>query len=680
MSWVAVWPALLLAAVLVTVPGLVVGAALGLRREPLLGAAPLLSLAAIGWALPLAAVAHLTWTWAAVVVGTLAVAAVAGAGWLAARTWAPRLLRLPPEAVERRSLMDLTVFGVTVAVGATWLASVAIHTIGQVESVQQSYDGVFHVNAVERVAHLGSASPATVAATANTTGRPGFYPPLFHAVAGLLVRHTGVDAVVAANVLAVVVGALCWIPSVALLAHVVLARHRYGILASVVAACSIPLFPALLMKWGVLWPNMLGIAVLPAVLALVVIALGQAATPTIPVATAVVAGLMSVSGLYYAHPGSVFAAFALAVPVLGAAVARGLSLLWRTRRLGPLWVLLILLAVVLVVPPLWARVLQIPALKSTMSFDWPAGMTLAQAFGNALALGSPRSPSSWVMGALAVLGAVRACQQRHTLWVPLAHGVVVYLYMLAAGTDEPISKDLTSFWYNDQYRIVALLPITAAPLVGLGLVWCRDELLGALDAWYAERPHRSGRHLQVTPGRSVGWQWGAGIGVLAAVVWALPGGLALDDVAETIRRGYYPEEENITLVDRDEAMLYQQTLRPGAADGERVVGNPWNGAALAGPLSGRESVIAHLTTSLDADRRLVAARFKELATDRDVCRAVKRLRIGYATEDTRLFWSDDQLRRPWKYLGLNSLANRPGLTPIGHEGTVTVYRVGPCRS
>lgn len=212
MSWVAVWPALLLAAVLVTVPGLVVGAALGLRREPLLGAAPLLSLAAIGWAIPLAASLHLSWTWIAVAVGTLVVAVVAGALWLAARTWAPRLLQLPPEAVERRSLVDLAVFGVTAALGATWLAAVAIHTIGQVESVQQSYDGVFHINAVERVGSLGSASPATVAATANTTGRPGFYPPLFHAIAGLLVRHTGVDAVVAANVLAVVIGALCWIP------------------------------------------------------------------------------------------------------------------------------------------------------------------------------------------------------------------------------------------------------------------------------------------------------------------------------------------------------------------------------------------------------------------------------------------------------------------------------------
>lgn len=676
MTWWHVAPSILLAMAVLVLPGLLVGAAAGLRREPWLGLSPLLSLVAVATAIPVSSALQMRWGVLAITLATVLLAVVLGVGWLLARQLLPaRLVLVDPRVASRTWRGDTLVFGATVAVGALWVAAVAVHAIGDVSSVQQSFDGVFHVNAIQRVAHLGSASPATVSATSTSVGGGGFYPPLFHAVAGLVAASTGVSAIVAANVVAVVCASVLWVTSMGMLGHVVLPRHRYGVLSCVVAASVIPLFPYLLLRYGVLWPNLMSICVLPAVLALVAVVMGQAETVSVPWVSALVIGLLSAFGLYYAHPGAVFATVALALPIALTAVVRGLAVLWRTRRFGPLWVLVVVLLGWMAVHEIWTAILQVPQLKSTMKFDWPALMNMAQALGMALGLESGGSPASWVLGCLVVLGVVRAAREPHQRWLILAHALVVYLFMLAAGTDESISQELTGFWYNDPYRLAALLPVTAAPLVAIGLVWCRDRLLDAFSAWHAERPHSERHRLRTDPAGSLAWQWGLGLAVLAALLLALPGHLTLTDDQRTVALGYYPEDPTLWLVDHDEASLYKRELTPAAGDTATTIGNPWNGASLAGPIAGRTSVLGHLVVTMDPDRQLLAQRFHDLGTDPAVCRAVHRLDVGYATEDTRLFWPNDDLKRPQGFPGLDHLEGRRGLTPIGYEGTVTVYRV-----
>lgn len=677
MTWVPVLPALLVAALLLTVPGLLVGLALGLRNEPSLGAAPLLSVVTVALAIPLSSVLGLEWGLLPIA-ATTAVLVLGGLlCWWLARRFLPATAVAARRDPPRSARLDLLTFSITAVAGAAWVGAVCIHTIGDVATVQQTFDGVFHVNAIARVAETGSASPGTVSATSNTTGAAPFYPPLFHALGGLLVAWLGLTPVVAANVLAVVVAAVVWVLSMALLGHVVLARRRLGVAACVLAACAMPVFPYLLMSFGVLWPNLLSVAVLPTVLAFVVVVLGESEVPTIPWATSLVGGVLSLAGLYYAHPGGVFAAVALALPVLASSLVSLGATVWRRRPLGPFWAVLGAVLVVVALRVAWNLVLSVPQVQSTMKFDWRATMTMAQAFGNALALATPLSPASWLLAWLVVGGAALAIRHRHQRWLVLAHAVVVYLYMLAAGSDEQTSQELTGFWYNDQYRLAALLPITGAPLAGLALVRCRDLLLRALSLWR----HRRGSHQESSnPGRRGPdiLRWGAAGAVLAVVVLLLPGQWRLVGPAYVLRGGYYPGSDASELIDQPERQLYARLLAPAPGDEALVIGDPWTGGALAGPISGREGVYGHMINRMDPDRELLSTRFRELATDRAVCAAVRRLGIGYAVEDTRHFRPDDPRTRT--YPGIDGLAGRPGLELLGRDGTVSVYRVLPCQT
>ncbi len=678
MTWVPVLPALVIAGLVLTVPGLVVGAALGLRREPWLGAAPLLSVGCVGIAIPVSAVLGIEWGLLPIVLTTLSLSALGGGCWWLVRRVVPGLAATDPGVHTSRPVSDHLVFLGTIAACAVWVGAICIHTIGDVATVQQTYDAVFHLNAISRVAEAGSATPDVVVSTSNTRDPSTFYPPTFHALGGLLVSLLGVTPVVSANVVAVVTAAVVWVPSAALLAHVVMARHRFGVLAATIAACTFPLFPYLLMSFGVLWPNLLSIAVLPAVLSVIVVVLAQAPVPTIPWISALAAGLLSTAGLYYAHPGGIFAAIALGLPVLLTVVMGRLVVLWRRFRFGPLWVVLVLVAIVLAVRVSWGWLLEVPQVASTVQFDWPAGMTEAQAIGNAYALATPLSSATWLLAALVLWGAVVAVKRPHQRWLVLAHALAMYLYTLAAGSDEALSNELTGFWYNDQYRLAALLPITAAPLVGIGLLGARDMALGALAEWHRCCHWRATPHLRASSEGSRAWEWGIGVGILGLFILLLPGHLLPSNPRSTLQRGYYPSSQAEELVDIPERELYARLLAPSKGDGQTVIGDPWSGGGLAGPISGRKSVLGHMVNIMDADRQLLSRHFKEIGTDPRVCAAAQRLRVGYAVEDSRTFWPYD--RRSQGYPGLDGLQSRPGLTEIGREGTVSVYRVEPCRS
>lgn len=83
---------------------------------------------------------------------------------------------------------------------------------------------------------------------------------------------------------------------------------------------------------------------------------------------------------------------------------------------------------------------------------------------------------------------------------------------------------------------------------------------------------------------------------------------------------------------------------------------------------------------MDADRTLLRERFRDFATDPQVCAAVQRLHVGYAVDDPRVLWSDDATRRPYSYPGVTGLSGVRGLSEVASEGPVTIYRVEPCRA
>jgi len=73
-------------------------------------------------------------------------------------------------------------------------AVVVVQGIGSPETLSQTYDAVFHYNAIAYIVDSGNASSLTLNSL-GTPGTPGsFYPSAWHDFASLLVLTTGASA------------------------------------------------------------------------------------------------------------------------------------------------------------------------------------------------------------------------------------------------------------------------------------------------------------------------------------------------------------------------------------------------------------------------------------------------------------------------------------------------------
>ena len=111
--------------------------------------------------------------------------------------------------------------------------------------------------------------------------------------------------------------------------------------------------------------------------------------------------------------------------------AQGLAQLRRS-----LWLLLLGWSVAVA---LWAAMNLVPALNAVRDFDWEELMTLNQAFGQALTLSTLITNAHWVFGAATLWGFYRLLGVPRLRWLLVSHVFLVFLYVLAAGAQNPIA-------------------------------------------------------------------------------------------------------------------------------------------------------------------------------------------------------------------------------------------------
>lgn len=665
LSWPHALPELLLAAAVMVVPGLLVALALGFRREEAAGAAPALSLGVLSVTDVVSTLLHVSWGLPVIALVTLLAAAVGAVVWFVVLR--PRALTRPPEP---RLGWCWSAAVVVLAVLASGLA--ISRGIGSPESISQSFDGPLHVNGIANVAAAHSAAPSVVGAAAVPAGHAPFYPPLFHAVAGLVVIVSGCTPVAAANIVAVVLAAVLWPLSTMLLVRTVVGPSRFGLAFSMGAVCVISVFPGLLVSYGVLWPNALSYSILPGALALAVLLVRHTRFRWVGSLQAGLGLAVTAPALYYAHPGAAFALIAVGLPLLAAAELGLLVISWGHPRRRLLAIALCLFTA-LVLWAFWNGLYHLAALNQVRSFYWNPRQSAAQAVGEALFLTSSLSSQVAVVGVLVVVGAVWAFRYRSARWLVFSHLVVIALVVVSTSTDAPIRPTLTGFWYNDGFRVAALLPLTGISLAAMGALWTRAWLVGHIRVLAAYKPW------SLSPALARGvvrWAQPLAAAVLAlAVVVMLPTTNPLSPVVSTVRYTYagFPDP----LVTPDEAVLYRK-IAGWAPPGSDILASPWTGGVYAGVLSGRAVVFPHMVTTDDAPRLLLMRSFDRFTTDPAVCRAVKDLHVRIVVDDAHKFDAASSGGRIAQYKGLNHLATTPGLTLLGHSKTASVYRVGDC--
>ena len=639
MTWAAAAPAVVSALVLLVAPGGAVGWAAGLRGIPAWGAAAPLSVTVLALGAVAADPLGVRWGAAPAAAATLLATLVA---WGLGRLLGPRGEGDPRWL--KISALSAALLGAGLCAGAV------VAGIGAPERVPQTYDAVFHLNAVQRALETGTVSSLRLGTLSSPESPAAFYPGAWHAVT-VLVAQAGATPVVAASAVSVALAVLWPFGCLALVRQAVGPRVPAlvsgGLLAGAFGAA-----PFLLLSYGTVWPNALGTVLLPSVLGSLAGALGLSSRAAADRRRAAVAVAAALPALVLAHPNVVVTTAVYAVPLTAAALACGPWAEQTGLRRGLQWGGWALGCVVLI----WV-VAESSLFAATRGTDWRATESLAQAAGEAMLVAPRGLRVAALAAALVLVGAVAAGATARLRWLLGCHLAVGALFVLAAGSDSDVAQALTGPWYNDAFRLGALLPVTAVPLAALGV----SELarLAARRVPVAVAPLRRTRLLAI-----------AGGAVVAAALAGLQAASAGDN-ARVVDRWY----GDGALAGPAEQRLFAE-LEQVVPAGSVIAGNPWNGSALAEAVGGREVLFPHLSGAWGSDRSTVAASLADVRTDRAACAAVRRLGVEYVLAGQSAFWREDPRQR--LYAGLEVSA-ASGFRPIARGGRLTLYRVPDCK-
>ncbi|MFJ6002747.1 DUF6541 family protein [Arthrobacter sp. NPDC092385] len=644
-------------------PGMIIGLSLGFRRLGLLGVSPVFSVGIAGITAVLGSVAGIEWN-----IGLLLVVTVvtAGIGVLISIAAAKNARGPKPQ----RDTWALVIAGVAGAgLGGLLIARSTVRMIGAPEHISQRFDNVFHLNAVRYILETGDASTLTLGTMTGNSGFAAVYPAVWHSFGALVMQLTGASIPLAVNAVNIVTAAVVWPISALFLARVVVGPRMVGLVTAGVVSAGYMAFPYLLMAWGPLFPYMLSVALLPAALALVVLAC-RLGTSIVEAPVRVWLGLAAaLASLGFSHMSSVNTLLALSLPVALWALSGHFASLTRSgagpKRYVPGVLGLLLGLAALVV--LWVKLRPVP-------YDvWGPHQTTAGAVGEVLG-NAPMDYRlmAYTVSALGLLGLISAARTRRSAWLIISFVIIGYLYLVGASIERgPWRAVLTGIWYADTNRLAAVLPVVSVPLAALGAVAVVDALSGVLRLVR----RRIGASFF---GKRRVLKWATATASLAVLVVLLVPATQQGAVREYVswaKIHYIPDSPTSILSTDEQALL---SRFEGEVPEDAVIAvNPWNGSSLAYAYTGRETLVHHLFETSTPDALVIAASLDDAARSDEACEAIREEKLSYALDFGTQYLADSEAAK--EYPGLADLATSDAVELVDQEGEAKLYRVVVCQ-
>lgn len=651
MTWLDLAGAAVVAILILAVIGGALGLALRLRGMWLWAAAPALATTAIGGSAVVAPWVGLSWSILPVAIVTVALAAVA---WGLGRV-------LPAGAEPRMSRRRVDAWAIAAFLVAAAIIGVrVVEILGTPSALSQTFDNIFHLNAIRFILDTGNASSLHVGLMTSPSGSLPFYPAGWHGLVSLVAQLSGASIPVAVNATTLVVSAVVWPLGVLLLTRTLFGRNRVVTLSAGILAAALPVFPILLLDYGVLYPFQLGLALLPVVIAATLRALALVGDRR--EASGLWWGLVTVAmipGLAIAHPGAFVAWLALTVPAAVVFAVRR----WRAATTnGSRWRVGGLFAVYLIIGAGLLLVLRPPS----EARGWPLSMTMGDAVVTAL------TGSAWyhVVPVLAVsavaAGIVWALVARRTGAILAASmwAIVVILFIAVAALPLPALRDaLTGSWYNNLPRIAAMFAVVSVPLGAYGIAatwrWVRSRRAVVTTLRPVPKAVRAVAGVAVAIAAVLVTQVGPLTPVPTAVSWAQP---------------LYILDPSSPLVSSDELALMER-LDEHVPEGVLIAGSPWTGAGLAYAISGRAVLMPHALMEIGPELQLINDGLNEASAGDDVCRAIDDLDVGFVLDfGTKEVHPGEKNVLP----GLQDLAESQDVRLVDQQGGAKLYEIVAC--
>lgn len=645
MSWLELGLAVAGTGAIVLTPGLAIGLIAGLRGLQLAALAAPAGVSVVAIGSILAPLAGLEWSLLALGVATVAVGAVVALLHVALRKhWAATLdVTATPRWVVPAALTGSAVI-ITVQIAMS---------IQSPENISQTFDNVFHLNAIQFVLDTGNASPLHVGSmTSAPTGGVWYYPSGWHAVGSLVVSLTGASIPVTANALSVFFGAVAWPAGAVLLARTLFRSSRSLVLGTAAVAAAMPAFPLLMIDYGVLFPFMMGLSLVPSAVAAVARTLGLGVVDRPTVWPWVIIAVGCIPGVFVSHPGAFMALLVFVTAAVVCAFVRALlSRPSRPTKIG--WIGGVIAYAVFLVAAWYG--LRPPEAART----WTPIETAGQAVGEVITVSLYGGPVNLAVAALVAIGFAAAVRYRTSGgdFALVAFLGAAFLYIVVAALPYPIERDvLTGSWYNDVPRLAAILPLAWTPLAAFGASHAWGWLAGSL---------RRSPHSTVRGSRMIG-------ATLLVLLVVITQATAMRHAVDRTQASYRLDDD-APLVSDDEHALLMRLPEHVPADAV-IAGSPWTGTAVAYALTGREVMMPHTLVDITSDMQLINDELRDADPGHPVCAALEREGVEYVLDfgDREVHGGDHE------FPGLERLGRSDAVELVDEQGEAKLYRVIGC--
>lgn len=541
----------------------------------------------------------------------------------------------------RRSLTITT----GILAGALLSAGTVLMAMGRIDAIAQRWDAVFHSSATAFILNTNDADPGALKAVVGYDS--AFYPNLYHSLGAVVGHLTGasVPALLGAQLMLV-----CGVAGLGL-AGLVYSQTR-----SVALAALSPFLLAMfsgfsydILLWGPVWAFAAGIALIPGFLLLFTDSLEHRTVPII-----FVTGVAAV-GVLGTHVAAALTAALFLAAFLCYRWWKNRQLILRDLTIGAA-----ALGTACAVGFVYVR----GSFASTSSvyevpWDWPPVASPGAALGNLLTLSQDAPyPQYWLVGLL-IVGAFGIKRIRAMWWWFTVTGIFALLYVGAASYNTPLTEALTLPWWNDRYRLAAIVNLGLVPLAAHGLVILGERLVALTKTRVP--------HLRRLPDRQA---LAVSLALFLLALGVLSNGFYGPRNADHLASGFSPSPA--VTVDEVAAM---QVLTDMVGPGEQVMNDPNDGSTWMWPIVGVRPVIGQIVydygyENLSVDIRLLLETFRCLDSDSTLRTIVAERNIthvflgaGYITD------------RFTRIDGLRGLSEVDSLQLVYDENGIRIYEI-----
>lgn len=689
MSWLVTVVPLLLGMVIIFVPGLMVACSVKLRGLDAVGLAPALSIAMIAISAIIAPMVGVSWSlWVpfvfAVLIAVLGFVMSLISERVAGRRRAAQLSRQkaaegsvsvePASAVvpSRWFSKEQGLYYISFAIGALLLARNIKNSVGRPEWISQTFDNNFHLNAIRYIAETGSASSLTVGGLSVGDQPVEFYPAAWHALVSLIFMNTDVSIPVATNVVVLLTGAVIWPLGVVMMMRNIARLNAPTIVSVGALSAAFSAFPVLLIQFGVLYANLLGISLIPIGIAIIAQMFRVNSLQQLTTVQSVYLGLFVALGIAIAHPNAMMSLLVMVAPIFA---FRALLQIWSGFRGKTSWGIVFLQvmgigAIFWLIYYLWG-VIRPPQAAGEM---WGPAISQGQAYGEVALNATMGSFPQWMVTTLLIIGIFAVVtQQRHRLWLIATWGVVAFYYTAARSLPwEDGRYDVVGVWYHDSFRLAALVPLATIPLSVWGVQWLSEKIINVVTAHslnstqVKNKKYSPLNHRSITVVLSV-------ISILTVSYFGQTSKSLEEQVEETFW-SYAPSPESSLLTPDEIDVL--EVLDNYIPVEDKILVQPFKGGAMAYAFSGREVSAPHTIYTPTKDAAYLEKNLSRAFQDPKVCEIVEKENYYYYLSFSgREVHGGDHSSR---YSGFVNVENTGVVTEVYREGDAGLYKITAC--